>query len=210
MATATGAYATASALKALIGITDTDDDTLIGLICDRVNQYIESQTKQVLAPISSATYKYDGNGLKHLYLPMPSDAATTKSIGGIRAITLLEFASESGGTYETIASTDYFLRDRHGMNGPYRWLALSDLPAGSYSAFPEGFATVRITGTAGWTAIPDDVTAMALSVAHRAWNGRQSGQQNLVGADDMARPFVAQYFDPTDRATLKSYTARPI
>lgn len=208
-ATAIGSYATATALKTLIGITDSSDDTLLGLICDRVNQYIESQTKQVLAPISSATYKYDGNGSGWLFLPQPVDGAT-KSIGGLRAITLLEFAPYTAGTYETITSGDYFLRDRHGINGPYRWLYMSDKTTGTYNTFPEGYATVRITGTAGWAAIPDDVTEMALSVAHRAWNARQSGQQNLIGADDMARPFVAQYFDPRDRATLKAYTVRPI
>lgn len=207
-ASAVGSYATASALKSLIGITDSTDDTLIALICDRVNQYIESQTKQVIAPIGSATYLYDGNGLAHLFLPTPTNAAT-KSIGGIRAITKLEIASSTGGSFEEIASTDFFLRDKHGMLGPYRWLRLSDTSS-SFSAFPPGIANVRITGTAGWPAIPDDVTDMALSVAHRAWNARQSGQQNLVGADDMARPFVAQYFDPRDRATLKSYTLRPI
>ena len=145
MATATGAYATAAALKTLIGITDSSDDTLIGLICDRVNQYIESQTKQVIAPITSDTYLYDGNGLSNLWLPMPASGAAAKSIGGIRAITLLEFASETGGTFETIASTDYFLRDQHGMTGPYRWLRMSDLPAGDYSTFPEGIANIRIT-----------------------------------------------------------------
>lgn len=211
-ATAIGSYASAAALKALIGITDSSDDALLGLTCDRVNQYIESECKQILAPITSAAYLYDGNGLTRMFLPTPA-AASYLGIGGLRAVTLVEIASETGGTFETITystsgATDAYLRGRKGVGGPFQWLVLSDLPAGSYTRYPKGFANVRITGTGGWTAIPDDVTAMALSVAHRAWNARQSGQQNLVGADDHARPFVAQYFDPTDRRTLMRYTLR--
>jgi hypothetical protein len=55
MATATGAYATAALVKARLfaaGVTDTADDTLIGTICDQVNQFIESPQGcgRVLAP----------------------------------------------------------------------------------------------------------------------------------------------------------------
>ena len=70
-ATAIGAYATTALFKELAGITASDDDTLIGKICDRGNQVLESEMGQVVAPISSATYLYDGNGLKRLYLPLP-------------------------------------------------------------------------------------------------------------------------------------------
>lgn len=207
MATAIGAYATTAAMKTLAGITASDDDTLIGLICDRVNQYIESTCKQVLSPITSAVYLYDGNGLTRMYLPVPV-SATTLGIGGIRAVSLVEIASETAGTFETIAAGDYFLRGHKGISGPYRWLALSNLPAGSYTTFPEGRANVRVTATAGWTAIPDDVTEMALNASIRAWNARQSGQQTVVGTDGTGQWSVAQYMDPRDKATLKAYTLK--
>jgi len=201
MATAVGTYATATLLKNLIGTTDSNDDTLIGVICDRVNQYIEATTKQVISPITSAVYTYDGTGLTRIFLPTPNSAAY-KGIGGIRSASLVEVTSETGGTYETLASTDYFLRERFAVNGPFRWLCLSDLPAGR--------ANVRVTGTAGWAAIPDDVIHMALNTAHRLWNARQSGQQNIVGSDANGQVNVAQYMDPYDRATLKRYTIRPV
>src|SRR5687767_10613165 len=98
VATAIGAYATSAALKAVAGIAtaDTTDDTLIGLICDRVNQYIETTCKQVIAPLSSATYLYDGDGLTRIFLPAPVNASYG-GIGGLRAVTLVELMSETGG-----------------------------------------------------------------------------------------------------------------
>jgi hypothetical protein len=206
VATATGAYATATLFKELAGITATDDDTLIGKVCDRVNAWIETQTKQVLAPITSAVYLYDGNGLRHLYLPAPP--ASAPAIGGARAVTLVEVAPATAGTFETIASTDYFLRSRAPGAGPYRYLVLGDVVAGTYSTWPEGMANVRVTMTAGWAAIPDDVTQLALAVVQRAWNARQSGYQNIDGLDENGRPVVARFFALPDYATLKTYTLR--
>lgn len=203
-ATAIGAYATAAEFKRSAGITDTTDDTLIGLLCDRVNQYIETITMQPIAPISSATYTYDGEGLRRIFLPMPTNAAT-KGIGGLRAITLLEFGSVTAGiyTYTTVASTDFELRGRFGVAGPYRWLLMGSYPAGSYTSFPE-FQKIRITGTAGWAAIPDDVTEMALSIAKNAWDARQAG---YVDADDVSGiPSVARFVRGRDREILKKYT----
>jgi hypothetical protein len=202
-ATAIGSYATATALKTLANISGTSDDTLIGLICDRVNQFIESETHRVLAPISSATYVYDGDGCNSLYLPTPPAVAP---IGGLRAITLLELAYYTGGAYTTVASTDYFLRQQVGMTGPFERLYLSDIPTSGFLVFPRGFATVRITATAGWAAIPDDITELALVVAQRAWNAREVGFQDVAGHDEQGRPYVARFLSGRDRATLARYT----
>lgn len=205
MATATGTYATAALFKQNAGITDSNDDTLIGLICDRVNQFLESELGQIVAPITSAAYTYDGNGLTRLYLPSPP--ANVPGIGGIRAVTLVEIAPETRGTFETIASTDYYLRGKaDGAGGPYRWLALSDLPAGSYTTFPKGYANVRVTGTAGWAAIPDDLTQLALVIVQRAWNARQAGYQNVDGVDEQGRPIVGRFLALPDWKTMKRYT----
>ena len=204
-ATAIGSYATTAALKTLIGTTDSNDDTLIGLICDRVNMYIESETRRVLAPIASTTYLYDGDGSSVLFLPLPVDKAP---IGGIRAITLLEFRDYTGDTFSTVTAGDYFLRDRVGMTGPYERLYMSDESSGDYSYFPRGFETVRLTATAGWDAIPDDITNVALSAAQRAWNGRQSGYQNIEGTGEPGRPLIARFFQLPDFQSLLRYKLR--
>lgn len=204
--TATGAYATATLLQGLIGggqTFDMADTTLMGLICDRVNQYLESEMRQVVAPISSATYVYDGRGLRHLYLPFPSSGV---GIGGLRVASLVEVQTSTGAGYATVPAADYFLRSPAPMAGPFRWLVFSDLPSGSYNIWPDGYATVRVTATAGWTAIPDDLTMLALGIAQRAWNARQAGMQNVEGVDENGRPVVARFFQLPDWRTLKRYT----
>jgi len=211
MTTAVGAYATRAALEAYIGqgqTFDATDQAVMGAICDRVNAFIESTTKQPICPIPSATYLYDGDGLSRVWLPMPIGASTL-GIGGLRTVTLLEITGETNGTFATSTATDYMLRGRHGVNGPYRWLVLSDRATGSYSTYPTGRGNIRVTGTAGWSAIPDDIIHTALNLAHRLWNARQSGNQNIVVTDEMGQNTVAQYADPMDKMTLKRYMARP-
>lgn len=199
MTTAIGAYATAAALKSLVNISDTTDDTLIGNICDRVNMYIETTAGRVLAPISSTTYLFDGNDRTEINLTNPVDKAP---MGGIRAITLLEFQSYTGSaTWDTVASTEYFLRQRIGMTGPFERLVFTDQPTGSYFIFPKGMSNIRVTGTAGWAAIPDDITELALDLAARAWSGRQMGYTDADGAAP-----ISNYITGRDKEILRRYS----
>lgn len=201
--TAIGSYATAATLKATAGITDSDDDTLLGLICDRVNQFIESKTGRVLAPITSATYYYDGDGSRGLYLPVPVSGGP---IGGIRSISELAVAPYSGASYEVVPSTDYFLRRQAVGHGPFEYLVFTDVPTSTYTAFPRGYSTVKLTGTAGWAAIPDDIIEVAITAATRAWFSRQNGQQDIVGSDENGAPLVSRFFSARDLSTLRHYT----
>lgn len=202
MTTAIGAYATTALLKARTAIPDTTDDTVIGSICDQINQYIEDRTKRVLAPISSATYLYDGDGSRELYLPRPKNASP---IGGVRAISVLEVAPYTGGTFVTLNETDYFLERQVMMTGPYELVCLSDRSTSGYGYFPSGYRNVRVTATAGWAAIPDSITDIALTAATRAWHAVQSGQTDIVGTDEMGRPLVSRFFSSRDYATLQDY-----
>jgi hypothetical protein len=202
MPTATGAYATTAAVKARLGIADTTDDTLIGTFCDQVNQFIESPhgCGRILAPINSATYLVDGTGLRRLYFPR-----------GLRAVTALAIGDFTGDDRDTIADTDYFLRplaqDRT-PGWPALWLELSDRPAGDHRIFPVGHETVSITATAGWAAIPDDITDVALTTVVRAWHGRQSGQADIVGNDETGSPLVSRFVAPYHWGAIKAYRVR--
>lgn len=202
MTTAIGSYATAAALKTRAGISDAVDDTLLGTICDQVNQYIETVTKRVMAPISSATYTYDGDGSARLFLPETADQTR---IGGIRAVTVLEVSAQTGGAYTTLDSTQFFLRGKVGMTGPYEWLCLTDRPNQGRTVFPAGYNTVRITATAGWAAIPDDIAEVALVAAVRAWHAREAGQTDIVGTDEFGKPVVSRFFSSRDYGTLMDY-----
>lgn len=201
MATATGAYATAAALKIRMfpaGLTDTADDTLLGLICDQVNAYIESVTERVIAPLAGTpTRTYD----------VEESSATLYVPEGIRSVTLMEIAPYTGAAYLTLASTDYYLRPNYPRPGwPYTRVVMSNIPTSGYTRFPAGFATVRITGTFGWPAIPDDITEAALVIAHRTWDARQAGQGDVAGTDEFGRPVISLSVPGRVRDTLRRYS----
>ena len=202
MTTAIGSYATAAALKTRLGISDSTDDTVLGNICDQINDYIESRTERVIAPISSATYYYDGTGDRSLYLPV---TARGEFIGGIRAITALSVQAYTSAGYEDLASTEYFLRQPVLTRGPFERLVFTDYPTSGYSYWPKGFETVKITGTAGWAAVPDEITELALVAATRAWHSAESGQTDLVGTNEMGLPLVSRFFSPRDLETMDRY-----
>lgn len=202
MTSAIGAYATTAGLKARLlaaGVTDTADDTLMGTICDQVNGFIESAAGcgRVIAPITSATYLLDGNGTSWLYFPK-----------GIRAITALSIGDYTGDTLDVLATTDYLLRpltqDR-APGWPAFYVRISDKAVGLHKVFHEGFETVSLTCTAGWAAIPDEITDVALTTATRAWHSRQSGQADLVGTDDTGAPIVSRFVAPFHWGVIKAY-----
>lgn len=197
MPTATGAYATAALLKTQLGITDSSDDTVLGYVADRVNQYIETRTRRVLAPVSSATFLIDGTGCEYFDF-----------LRGIRAITDLSVGTHTGATRTALATTDYFLRplSQDRLPGwPATRVVLSDL--GSLRTFPKGFEVISMTATTGWAAIPDDITEVALTAATRMWHAIQSGQADLVGTDEMGQVLVSRFFSPRDLETLRTYSS---
>lgn len=206
MATAIGSYATAALIKERAGISDSTDDTLLGKVADQVNMFIEQTTGRVLAPISGTPVLiYDGDGTNRLYLPVTADD-TYPFVGGLRTVTKVEVQDYTGAGYTTLAATDYFLRVRSQPAAPYEYLILSDHPAGAYARWPKGFATVRVTGTAGWAAIPDDIIDVAVTMAVRAWHARESGQLDIVGTDEMGDRLVSRYLAARDKGVLRAYT----
>lgn len=205
MATAVGTYATAATVKARLfaaGVTDTADDTLLGVICDQVNQFIEGPygCRRVVAPISSATYVLDGDGSTTLYFPK-----------GIRAITALSVGDYSGDTLDLLDASDYVLRplEHDRLPGwPAFYVRLSDRRVGIHSTFHAGFGTVSMTCTAGWAAIPDDLSMVAQVTAVRAWHARQSGQADVVGTDDTGAPLVSQFVAREHWGIIRGYRAK--
>lgn len=201
MPTAVGSYATTATLKARLfaaGVTDTADDTLMGTICDQVNQFIEGPhgCRRVIAPVNSATYLVDGTGTDRLFFR-----------AGLRAVSVLAVGDFTGDDRDAV--TTFFLRpsthDR--LPGwPAEWLYLSD--QGTRTTFPLGFETVSITATTGWAAIPDDLINVAVTTAVRAWHGRQNGQADIVGSDETGAPLVSKFVAPEHWGIVKGY--RPL
>jgi hypothetical protein len=198
MTVAIGTYVSLTALQLrTVGTADTTDSALQQTIVDQVNTYIETTTGRVIAPIASGTVTFD--------IPVSTSVLYVKE--GVRAITSLEVADYTGGTYTTVGTADYFLRPLAPRPGwPYTEIHISDVPTGSVSAFSAGYSTVRLVGTRGWAEVPEDLEDVAITLAVRAWHSREAGQQDIVGTDEMGRPLVSRFLSRRDRETLHRYT----
>ena len=142
---------------------------------------------------------FDGDGSRVLWLD-------------VRAVSEVACATQTGGSYTVLDTTDYFLRplpqDR-APGWPATRIELSDHPVSGYRYFPAGYSTVRVKAVTGWPAIPDDITDLACTMVVRAWHARQSGQTDIVGNDETGAPIVSRYISARDRDTLKAYRVAP-
>lgn len=210
MTVALGTYAGTATLIERLGGTaamGTADNALLLTICEQVNTYIEQITGRVLAPIASGTVTFDVDEATQVLYAQRGNALKD----GIRAITSLEVAAQTGGTYTSIGTADYYLRPKYPRQGwPYTEIWLSDIPTGSYSAFPEGFETVRVVCSRGWAETPEDIEDVALTLAVRTWHARQASQADRIGTDEMGAPLVSRFLSARDRETLYRYTLQPI
>lgn len=212
-ATATGAYATLAGLKARLdpaGTTTwgaTAEATMTSLI-NQVNGWIESYTRRIICPDPASSYLLDG-----------SDALESGRLmifpRGIRALTKLEVATNTGASFSEIPAGDYFLRpDGADLDPgwPYMELWLTDIPssANKTPSFYPGFDNVRLTGTFGWAAIPDEITDIALNLAVGKWRAKSSGSGDTftIGADG-ERTFE-RMLSYQDRLTIDRYRYKPV
>lgn len=199
-------YANLVDLKSRLGITDTTDDTELQQLCTAANALIESFTARILAPITYTAALFDGYdaepGGRCLVIPT-----------GIRSVSLLEVATNTGASFQTIPSSDYFIRPTvqerdPGWPGTELWI--TDIPASTdpLPFFPPGFANIRLTGTGGWAAQPDDVIDVALNVAVAKWRARSAagGDSFTIGSD--GERTYERLLSYQDRQTLTRYRLR--
>lgn len=205
---ATGSYVTTTLLKERLdpntsSTWTTAENTLLDKIVAETNQWVESFTGMVLAPVTYTAQLFDafdyphGNlydGRRTLYVPW-----------GVRTVSLLEFASSTGGTFSTI--TSYFLRplDQDRIPGmPADRICLSDV--GSPFIFPVGYGVIRITGTGGPSAVPDDIRSSAVTIAERSWLASKAGRADevqTIEADGSVT--VTRFVTAEDRRALGRY-----
>lgn len=206
---ATGSYVTTALLKERLDPTSsytwvTAENTLLDKIVAEVNQWIESFVGVPLTPITYTAQLFDGFGAPHgnlldhgktLYLPW-----------GIRAVTTLEYASLTGGDFTELESTDYYLRplEQNRMMGmPADRICLSDV--GTLPIFPTGYGVIRLTGTGGPTAVPDDVRMVAVTIAAASWQASKSGREEVQTIETDGSITVRLFITAEDKRTLKRY-----
>ena len=207
-ATAIGNYAILVDLKRRLSITDSTDDTELQQICDWANAGVESCTHRAIASTVLTAAVFDG------YAALENGRLMTFE-QGIRSITSLEVATNTGASFVTVPTTDYFIRpvvQQRDPGWPGTELWMTDIPSATNTLpyFPPGFANVRITGTGGWAAQPDDVIAIALNAGAGFWRGRgAAGVETFTIGADGERTF-SRSLSYADRQTLNRYRYRPV
>jgi hypothetical protein len=126
---------------------------------------------------------------------------------GIRAVTTLEYAPSTGGSYTEIPSTDYFLRpvEHERLTGQAaNRITLSN--TSGIGTFPTGYSVIRLTGTGGPAAVPDDVRMVAVTVAERSWLASRSGRADEVQTvEPDGSVTVTRYIAAEDKRILGRY-----
>lgn len=179
----TVAYTSPSAIKARMGVTDTNNDAEFTAVATAVNDLIEDYIGFSAGSGGTAARTYDGNGGDTFFVR-----------GGLQGITTLEIASETGAAFSTMGTAEYVLRP-YSYERPSGWpgwrIELTD-KATTFSAFTEGYGTVRITPTSwdfGGTA-PAMLSRIADICGVRMFQARQSGEMMTVGSTDMGQAIV--------------------
>lgn len=165
------AYATTAELRAHLDITSSAKDTQLGMA-------LAAAERQVNAFCGRAFDVASGSSAR-VFRP---DTPQVVWFDDATAVTLIETRSEGAATWTTLAASHYELVPlngrMHGETWPYygaRLHGVARLPMGRTS-------TVRVTGTWGWAAVPDDVKfATLLQAAHEFT--RTNSPSGFLGLD---------------------------
>lgn len=193
--TITNGYATLVQFKQRVGIdtTDANRDTDIELIIQAASRKIDQHCGRVFYAGTAGVARYfKAQGIYRVY----TDDFT--------AITELATDDNGDGTHEnTWAATDYI---KLPVNAPFGWpyTYIETSVYGNYT-FPRGLTNgVKITGTWGWTAVPDEVREACLLIGNRLWQ-RKAAPFGVAGSNEFGVPTIITKIDPDAADLLQPY-----
>jgi len=144
-------YATVTQLKTRLGITDTTDDTVLGMILDGVSRQIDKHCKRHFYTVTETRY-FDGkSGMQRgvdKYTEEVTEYYSKLWVDDLLVVTSIAMDSDGDGVWEdALVSTDYIL-------WPWNtWPKLRidlDLRQGDYYYWVRGQQAIKIVGTWGY------------------------------------------------------------
>ena len=186
-------YATVAALKVRLGITDTTDDTTLGMILSGVCRAIDGHCGQHFWRDATATTR--------CYTAEHDD---TLFIDPLVSVTSIATDTDGDGTYTTTwATTDYRLMPVNAAadGWPYTWVRIKS--GGSYD-FVSYEAGVKIVGVFGWPAVPDAVAEAALLWSERLYK-RKDAPFGVLAFPEAGEMRLLEKMDPDVVTLLKPY-----
>lgn len=187
-------YCTAAELKARLGRVDADDDTIIEQVIEAASRHVDGWCDRRFFQ-ETATVRY-----------YTAEFSDWLPVDDLVSVTSLETDADGDRVYEdSWASTDYDLEPYNAalanIARPYTSLRVT--PDGDY-AFPTIRKGVKITGTWGWSAVPDAVTEATILHATRLFR-RKDSPYGVAGQGDFGRVALLPRIDPDVQALLMPY-----
>lgn len=187
----TNGYATLNELKARLGISDTDADTILENVIEAVSRWIDSFTARRFYAVSETRY-YTAEWPDLLLLG-----------DDLLSVTTLKTDDDGDRVYETTwASTDYDLEPYNAtLDGkPYTQIRIT--PNGRYT-FPGTRRGVEIAGSFGYAATTPDVVNEACLLQSERIYKRKDAPFGVTGAPEVGISTVIPRLDPDVRTMLE-------
>ena len=194
--TITNGYATLAQFKQRTGITSTDAnrDTDLELIIQASSRKIDQYCGRVFYATAAGVVRYfTAQNVHRCY------------VNDYTALTAVETDDDGDGTIETTwAATDYRKMPIQDAGGLWPYTFLEVMPQGNYT-FPKGLTGgVKLTGTWGWTAVPDEVREACLLTSNRLWQ-RRAAAFGVLGSNEFGAPTVITKLDPDIQSLLEPF-----
>jgi hypothetical protein len=190
----TNGYCSLAEVKAALRITDLVDDALLELSVEAASREIDGYCQRIFYQRTAQTRVYTPESY---FLCQTDDIVT---------LTTLQTATDGSNFDTTWAAADYQLEPLNGVSGGLQGQPFTRIRAVDNNVFPMYMlseATVRITGTFGWPAVPVDVKQACLLLAMRQFK-RYDSPLGVAGFGDMGALRVGRT-DPDVEALLSPY-----
>jgi hypothetical protein len=172
--TAATRYATTADFKAWLGITDNTDDVLLASVLDTASREIDRELRRFFYQSAAATVRY--------FTALNADELL---IDDCVTLTAVATDNDADRVYETTwLATDYDLLPENAAADSQPYTMLAEAPGGAYD-FPVGVRKgVKLTGTWGWPAVPQEIQRACLLRA--AWLfKRKDSPLGVAGSGDL-------------------------
>lgn len=197
-------YTTSTIIKARLGISDSTDDTVLGVIAGQVNAWLEGRIGFPVGPIASVERTFDGDRVRW------RDGVPYLNCYpfGVRAVTVAKTASETGGSYTTQTLSDVLVRP-HSFERQTDWpgfeLWVKDTATWTWTTY--GYDVNAVTATWGWEAVPEELASIATRVAIAAFKGRGHGTGSEYMVADDVQAIATDELSASDWKTIGMFAA---
>jgi hypothetical protein len=189
----TNGYCSLNEVKASARITDNVDDALLELAVESASRLIDTYTQRNFYNAGTAT---------RLFAPQDNYITEIDDL-----ITITELKTSDGDDFGTTwASKDYQLEPLNGIVDGITGHPATRIRAVDDFLFNvlDGEATVRITGTWGWSAVPTAVKQATVIQAARIFK-RNDSPLGIAGFGDMGAIRVGVQLDPDVKHLVDSF-----